>query len=180
MKRTVLAALIFPALAACSGTGNQELAYTPPPLFENPVDPSDTKLHNSVQAYLAAAQGPKNSQYEYSRVDLNGDGLREGVVLFNLPHSYWCGWSGCTMAIFEAGDDNFTLLSETARIRGPIVIGDSRTNGWGDIGVRMTGTDRRDYNILLKYDGTAYPYSPERASTMPYDLASLGGTRLFP
>ncbi len=177
---SAIAALALPSLTACGGSGKEDLAYTPPSMFTAPVDPSDAALNKSIQTYLAAAGGPLNSQYEYSRVDLNGDGLREGLVLFKLPHSYWCGWTGCTMAIFEAGDNRFALLSETARIRGPIVVGDSKTNGWGDIGVRMTGTDTHDYNVLLQYDGTGYPHNPQNQTVVPYALAALGGTRLFP
>lgn len=145
-----------------------------------PVDPSDKVLFASIQQYLGARSGPANSQYEYVRTDLNGDGLREGVVLFNLPHSYWCGWGGCTMAIFQADDNKFALLSETTKIRGPIVIGESKTNGWDDIGVRLTGTNNADYNVMLQFNGYAYPENPINETILPYDLASLGGTRAFP
>ncbi len=180
-KRLLFSALAILALPACSGTeGAQSLAYDAPPMFQNRVDPSDATLRQTIASYLSGGAGPANSQYQYSRVDLNGDGLREGLVLFNLPHSHWCGWNGCKMAIFEAGDNRFSLLSETDRIRGPIVVGDSKTNGWGDIGVRMTGMDRHDYNVLLKYDGAGYPYDPADLASVSYELAALGGTRLFP
>lgn len=178
---SALAILALPSLTACSSTeGAQDLAYEAPAMFQNKVDPSDAALRQAIADYLAGGAGPANSQYQYSRIDLNGDGLREGLVLFNLPHSHWCGWNGCKMAVFEAGDNRFSLLSETDRIRGPIVVGDSTTKGWGDIGVRMTGMDQHDYNVLLKYDGTGYPFDPAGQETMPYALAALGGTRLFP
>src|SRR5690606_6090860 len=113
-------------------------------------------------------------------MDLNGDGLREGLVLFNLPHSYWCGWSGCTLAVFGAGDNNFVLVSETTRIRGPLMIAGTTTNGWDDIGVRLSGTDNPDRDVLLRYDGAGYPDNPLNAEDAPFDLASLGGQRIFP
>ncbi len=184
MRKTVLlaaiAALVLPSLAACSGLGEEEIAYSAPDMFATPVDPSDGDLQAAVQKYLADRKGPTNSQYEYVRRDLNGDGLREGLVLFNLPHSYWCGWSGCTMAVFQARDDNFTLLSETSRIRGPIHVGGSQTNGWEDIGVRLSGTDHSDRSVLLKFNGEAYPENPTMMDDSPYDLAALGGARFFP
>lgn len=174
--------LMLPSLAACSSTEGDDISalHFQDAAPHDPVDPSDKALFASIQQYLGDKAGPKNSQYEYTRADLNGDGLREGIVLFNLPHSYWCGWSGCTMAIFQAGDNNFSLLSQTSRIRGPLMIGDTKTNGWDDIGVRLTGTDNADYNVLLQYDGTRYPENPMDQATIPYDLASLGGTRIFP
>ena len=82
--------------------------------------------------------------------------------------------------MFQAGDNNFNMVSQTSRIRGPIVVGESRTNGWGDIGVRVSGTDYADRNVLLKFDGTRYPETPMNEEEIPYDLASLGGERFFP
>lgn len=175
-----LAVLALSSLTACGSTGEEELATSMTPEYAGAVDPADAKLHSAVQTYLGLNKGPKNSQYEYVRVDLNNDGLREGLVMFNLPHSYWCGWSGCTMAVFEARDNSFALLSQTSRIRGPLVVAASETNGWGDLAVRVTGTDMYDHNVLLKFDGSAYPDNPIGQETVPYDLADLGSTRLFP
>ena len=175
-----IAVLALPSLAACGSTGGEELATTAPDMFPEQVDPSDRKLVAAIQNYLGEAKGPKNSQYEYVRADLNGDGLREGIVLFNLPHSYWCGWSGCTMAVFQAGDNHFTMLSQTSRIRGPIVVGHSRTDGWEDIGVRLSGTDYADRNVLLKFNGIGYPDTPLNEEDLPFDLAFLQGDRFFP
>ncbi|MFA5591866.1 MAG: hypothetical protein WC989_00945 [Micavibrio sp.] len=180
LKLAALAALALPSLAACSGTAREEVPVYYAQESAAPVDPSDGALHAAIQHYLESRGGPKNSQYQYTRMDLNGDGLREGLVLFNLPHSYWCGWSGCTLAVFGAGDDNFMLVSETSRIRGPLFIGGSATNGWEDIAVRLTGTDHPDRNIVLRFDGQSYPENPLNAAPVPFDLAALGGTRVFP
>ncbi len=182
MKKSLLfaafAVLALPSLAACSSTDGEELVYTPP--AETFSDPDDSALHAAVQQYLDTRKGPKNSQYQYTRMDLNGDGRREGLVLFNLPHNYWCGWSGCTLAVFEANNQNFALRSETSRIRGPLFVGGSNTNGWEDIAVRLSGTEDADRNILLRFDGTGYPDNPLNEQIVPYDIALLGGTRVFP
>lgn len=185
VKKTLLlaalAVLSLPTLVACGSTGGEELATSAPPdMFPDMHDPSDAKLFAAIQRYLGDSKGPKNSQYEYVRADLNGDGLREGLVLFNLPHTYWCGWSGCTMAVFQAGDDQFTLLSQTSRIRGPIVVGETNTDGWQDIGVRLSGTDYADRNVLLKFNGAGYPETPINEEDLPFDLAYLQGARFFP
>ncbi len=175
-----IAVLVLPSLTACSSTGEEELATSIPDMFPEIYDPSDAVLRAAIGQYLADNKGPTNSQYEYVRAALNGDGLRERLVMFNLPHSYWCGWNGCTMAVFQAGDNNFKMLSQTGGIRGPVVIGDTQTNGWDDIGVRISGMDRADQNVLLQFDGTGYPSSPIGEETAPYDVAWTGGTKLFP
>ncbi len=174
----ILATLTLPYLAACSSTGGDELALSNPQDVSS--DPSDAILHAAVQDFLTQNKGPKNSQYEYVRRDLNGDGVREGLVLFSLPHSHWCSWGGCTLAVFEPADGGFRLVSETSKIRGPLVIGSTRTNGWEDIGVRLTGNDQSDHNVLLQFDGMAYPQDPLNQTILPYDLAALGGLRVFP
>ena len=84
------------------------------------------------------------------------------------------------MAIFQAGDNGFSLVSKTTRIRGPLVVGQTRTNGWEDIGVRLSGMQNADHNVLLKFNGAAYPENPLNESPIPYDLAELGGTKIFP
>lgn len=175
-----LAAII--PLAACSTPGGKvALNHDLFPEERVPVDPSDELLVAAINQHLINIEGPKNSQYEYVRQDLNGDGLREGIVLFNLPHSYWCGWSGCSMVIFEAGDNDYALVSETKRIRGPIVIGSTETNGWADINVRVSGTGVADKNVSLRYDGLQYPESPMNQEEIPYDIAfASGGVRVFP
>lgn len=172
-------AALSPLITACSTTGGEDLTPLPKEAHV-PVDPDDALLVAAIQQHLVNSKGPKNSQYEYVRVDLNNDGLREGLVMFNLPHSYWCGWNGCTMAIFQAGDNDFGLVSETARLRGPLVIGQSSTNGWEDILVRLSGNDDADRSIVLKYDGNAYPADPTGQEEAPYDIASANGMRIFP
>lgn len=172
-----LALLALPSLTACSSSGEEELSTA---LSDIPSDPTDAQLEKSIRQYLQDRQGPNHSRYQYARIDLNNDGRRDALVLFNLPHNYWCGWSGCTMTVFEAADDHFTVLSETSRIRGPLVIGADTTDGWNDIGVRISGTGEAARNVVLRYNGLGYPDNPLNETELPYDLAALGGTKIFP
>ena len=40
--------------------------------------------------------------YDFRRVDLNGDGKRDALVLFTNPYGYWCGDNGCSMLVMKA------------------------------------------------------------------------------
>lgn len=143
-------------------------------------EPGDEALFQSIAAYIASEKGPPNSRYEYSRVDLNGDGRRDGLVLFNLPYSHWCGWGGCTMIVFEAGSDSFSVRSEIANVRGPIVVADTVTAGWRDLAVRLSGTHMADRNILMRFDGQTYPPNPLYQTEIAQGMTDIPGMMLFP
>ncbi len=142
-------------------------------------DPSDDVLKASIRSYLAQQNAPGNAQYRYERVDLNGDGMREGLVLFTLPHNYWCGWSGCTFAVFEAAETHFSFQSEILKIRGPLIVKSSTSRGWRDLAVRFSGTGTGDKNVVLRFDGARYPNDPSAQREEPLALKDPDGIRLF-
>ena len=175
--------LLLCAGASLSACGTTENIAQKDPAFNTasqPVDPDDDALHTAIQEYLTKENKPRSSQYSFMRADLNNDGRREGIVVFNLPHTYWCGWGGCTMAVFQADDRSFHHLSNTSRIRGPIVIGRSQTRGWKDLGTRLSGMNIADHNVLLRFDGAGYPQDAAGQETLPYTLAQFGESELFP
>lgn len=156
-------------LSACGG-GAQKTNITPLP---DSNDPKDEKLFEAIAKFLSVREAPPYSGYDFVRVDLDGDGLREGIVLFKLPHTYWCGWDGCGMAIFRAKNKDFTPMSVINSVRGPIYVSATGNKGWRDIIIRVSGTNMRDKNVLMQFNGLTYPSSPLLAPTMPVPLSSL-------
>ncbi len=152
-------------LSACGSNGVHDGGLTPMPPNKN--DPKDSVLINNIEQFLARKGAPAHSQYDFVRVDINNDRLRDGIVLFKIPYSYWCGWSGCGMAIFKAGDNSFSFVSDMMNIRGPIYIGPAQTNNYHDIVVRLSGTNMPDKNIMMKYDGKNYPKNPLTEPELP-------------
>ena len=157
MKNVLLLIALCLFLNAChSGGGNVSLTPLPP----EKRDPQDSVLISSINNFIAQKDAPANSLYDFVRVDLNDDELRDGLVLFKTPYSYWCGWAGCHMAVFKAEDNDFSFISDMRNIRGPIYIAPSRTNNYRDIIVRLSGANIRDKNVILKYNGNTYPENP--------------------
>lgn len=142
-------------------------------------DPKDEKLFEAITAYVAASNAPPNSTYDYVRVDLNGDGRREGIVLFKLPHTYWCGWDGCGMTIFQASNNGFALQSTINNVRGPIYVRRTGHQGWRDIIIRVSGTTMPDRNIVMAYKNGRYPQSPLLGPTMHQPLSSMNLEKYF-
>lgn len=152
---------------SCSKETSQ-IVMTPLPSTYN--DLSDDVLINSIEGFLLTKGAPPNSVYEFERVDLNDDGRREALVLFSLPHHYWCGWDGCPMAIFQPHADKFTLLALINSVRAPVYLSNAKTNGWKDIVIRVSGSRMPDKNVVLKYDGQSYPNTPMLAEDYPWTI----------
>ncbi len=157
-----LALLVLLGLSGCAAKDQppQEI-LTPMPVAAAFSDPGNGVLMDSVTAYLAITGAPLNSRYEFTRVDLNGDGRREGLVMMKSPHQHWCNSNGCRMIVFQAHNDGFTLLSEISPVRGPLTVSNQTTNGWRDLLMSVSG---RDYvqtkKVALRFDGRTYPAHP--------------------
>lgn len=162
-------------LNACSGDGGHS-SITPMP---NKQEPKDEKLFDAVTSYLKKTGGPAFSEYDFVRVDLNNDGRRDGMVLFKLPHSFWCGWDGCGMVLFLASKDDFTPLSTISNVRGPIYVSQSNDNAWKDIIIRVSGTKISDKNVIFKNNGSGYPQTPLLAPTLDIPLSALSVQTFF-
>ena len=168
-------------LSACGGSEHQMAQLTPMAGPMGVIDePADSVLFTKIDNYLIDQSGPRNARYDYARIDLNGDNRRDALVLFKLPHRYWCGWGGCTMAIFEARGDGFILRSEMTDVRGPIMVSHHTTQNWRDIIFRLSGVNMPDRNVVMAFNNGAYPVNPEGAATFNGRLIDINGERLFP
>lgn len=175
-KFKFFSALLSLFLVACGG-GTDNRGLTPMP--SKFTGPPDSVLFEDVTKYVAARNQPAHSTYKHARLDLNGDGLLDGIVLFRLPHGAWCGWDGCGMAIFLANNKNFTPVASMGGIRGPIYILEEKTNGWRDIVIRLSGTKMRDKNVILKFDGRTYPNHPMLGRAYTTSLSRVNKKTLF-
>jgi len=176
MKHIIILCTALLLLSACSNNSTTVGGMTP---FPERVDLTDAKLEEAITAYIQSRAAPPNSVYDFVRTDLNGDSNREGIVLFNLPHTYWCGWDGCGMVVFKAGHDAFTPLSTISNVRGPIYVHSKTTSGWRDIIVRVSGTNLADKNVSLQFNGNTYPKNPTLAPTLHQPIVSLRTQKFF-
>ncbi len=188
-----LYALIFIFLLSACGSGDDEshqLSLMSPaaggPLLplpdEVPVhDPDDGVFMDSVAVWLEKQGASANSQYEFTRADLDGDGRRDGLVLLQSPHQEWCMEYGCTMYIFRAHDEGFSYLSEVSPVRGPLVITEGKTNGWRDIIATVSGRSIDDAkNVALRFDGQTYPAQPALQPVHAMAISDMSGIKIFP
>lgn len=154
------------SLAACS-SGSDHAGGPLTPVPNGPVDPSDDILRVAVADFLQTSGAPVSSKFQFSRFDLDADGRRDALVLFSNPYGYWCDINGCTMLVLKAGDDRFTLINAIQPVRGPLYIGDSQSNGWKDIVVRVSGRWNAAKDVAMRYNGHEYPQNPDALPPFP-------------
>ncbi len=182
IPRLVMLTAAVLSLAAC-GTTHQAKLSQPKTMREAAVvDPGEPVFRAAIKQYLVQQGAPPSSQYEYVRQDLDGDGRREAIVMFQAPFYSWCSSDGCKMVIFKASNDHFSIASEIAPVRGPLLISDTKTKGWRDLVVRVSGRQMRPKDVAMKFDGRTYPRVPDFATPLPevIQLANLNGTQIFP
>lgn len=144
-------------------------------------DPDDGLFMEAISVWLKKNDAPENSQYQFTRIDLDGDGRRDGLVLLQSPHQSWCMEYGCTMFIFQAHDEGFSYLSEVSPVRGPLVVMNTKSNGWRDIAAYVSGRSGWDAkNVMLKFDGTAYPQQPALQTASAVNFLETDGIKIFP
>ncbi|WP_305846219.1 hypothetical protein [Photobacterium kishitanii] len=86
--------------------------------------------------------------------DLNGDGLKDALVL--LKGSDWCGSGGCSFMVFENLGSHYKLMSQSSITSPPISVANSETNGWKNLIVWTSNIG----SVLMKFNGKTYPYNP--------------------
>jgi hypothetical protein len=182
VKKFLLLAAALLSLTAC-GSMHEAHLNSPSNQKVAVVDPSDEVMRASLVSYLKAHNEPVSSQYEYVRKDLTGDGRRDAIVMLESPFYSWCNLNGCKMLVFKASDKSFAPIAEIAPVRGPLLVSESRTNGWRDLVIRISGRDDLETkNVDLKFDGRTYPPQPDMLPAMPAELAmaDINGTQIFP
>lgn len=184
--RALLLSLLAAGFLSACGAARQQSSLNDP-LLPLPADlavqdPGNEILMASLEDYVQQRSGPANTQFEYTRIDLNGDGRREGIVIMSSPHSYWCNLDGCTMLVFEAKNEGFVPRAQVAPVRGPLLVSRARSNGWNDIVLRVT--DHKNWNntrdVALRFDGRSYPPRPDRSPEVEVASIALEGVRIFP
>jgi hypothetical protein len=184
IKLLVLLCTVFLISSCTTEDRNKQALVTTPslkPAEHKIVDPNNEVFVGEVQKYLLSKNAPANSRYEITRIDLDGDGRREGLVHLVAPYSYWCNQFGCTVSVFKAHNNSFTNISEIYPIRGPIIVHKSKTNGWKDLIVRVQGQSlfEKSKNVVLKFNGKGYPLAPYSAPEI-YAFNKKAAVQIFP
>ena len=142
------------------------------------AEPPDS-LNQALLAYFTkTGTDPKYiNPHQTAQVDLNGDGHQDALVLLENP-MYFCGTGGCTMLVFKGTKSGFKFVSRSSLIRGPVLVSDTKTHGWRDLIVEVSGGGIAPKQVALKYTGSKYPLNPSTLPALPKNQP-LKGTKIF-
>lgn len=110
----------------------------------------------------------REGRYAYGRVDLNGDGTEEVLVI--LMGSFFCGTGGCNLLLLSKGDDGFTVINNFPTSRLPIIVSAQKTAGWADLVRPESGGGAEPSYVRHVFDGSRYV----EAERLPGDVTPAG------
>ena len=157
--------------------------------------PEHPELHAAINSHLLAEKvsyfgaipfKPMTPlEYRPELVDLNGDGIKEALVL--MLGQDWGGTGGQTLFVFRGVEKGFQFIGSMTCVRfpmeGSVCVMESKSNGWRDLAVRLRGRGAGQKYAHMKFSGSRYPLNPtaqeELKNTWPgsdYILISGDGT----
>lgn len=139
----------------------------------------EAALKKAVLAYLAkTGTDPQYiDPHQTALIDLNGDGRQDALVLLQNP-MYFCGTGGCTLLVFKGTKSGFQFVSRSSLIREPILVSETKTHGWRDLVVEVSGGGMAPKWVALKFTGEKYPLNPSTLPPLPKDQQTKG-TKVF-
>lgn len=133
-------------------------------------------------AVIAAAGAPdavgrfirntlKALDYERVEADLNADGRAEVFIYVRDTGS--CGSGGCTLYVLSPEERGHRLVMRATLVNPPVMLLPTSTDGWGDIGVTVSGGGIAEpYVARLRYEGGRYPSNPTMPPARPLGRAT--------
>ena len=119
-------------------------------------------LRNFLIEYLGVpeSEGDRtNTRYLSATADLNDDGQPETLVY--ILSSSRCGSGGCTMLILTMQNAHYKVITRTTITQLPIRLLPTRTNGWRDLAVTVSGGGvLHGYEAKLAFNGRKYASNP--------------------
>ncbi|QDK33704.1 hypothetical protein [Sphingomonas sp. IC081] len=180
MNRIALAATATLALTLSLAACKKDAA--PPP--EAVVTSAETEAATEAPAPQTAEEWIKANyqdavtsdlgklQYATAEADLDGDGTPE--VLAYLGGPMFCGTGGCNLVVLKRDGDGFRKMGETSVVQLPVGVLATRTRGWRDIGVAVSGGGMAEGIARLRFNGKAYPQNA--SDEVSAETASVGKT----
>lgn len=119
----------------------------------------DAALHAFLRERFAEDRTSNpDTRYAHGWADVNADGRPEAFVY--IMSGNYCGSGGCDLFIYTPEQGSFYQMARTSVTQTPVRVLNSRTRGWRDIAVGVSGGGTRARAVLLTHQGGTYPGNP--------------------
>jgi len=114
----------------------------------SPNSQVDTDVQKTLNQYFKMHRtDPKNTKFNSVKYDLNGDGIKDAIVLLD-----WCSKNGCEMLVFEGLESGYRFSSRISRVNAPLIIAQNQHYLWQSLLITKNG-----HWFKLDFDGISYP-----------------------
>ena len=164
----VLAAAATLALVSCKGEEKQPepmASSEAPAPAATPADPVAGWLAGHFSQDVNGDTG--QLLYASARADLDGDGTDEVLAYVGGP--MMCGTGGCNLVVLKRDGDGYREVGELSVVQLPVGVLKSKTNGWRDLAVSVSGGGRPADIMRVPFDGKAYASNPTTSPAEPVD-----------
>lgn len=164
----VLAAVPALLLASCTGEEPQ-----PAPSATEAAGSEAVVTPATAESWLADHFAPdvrgETDELLYARAetDLDGDGTDE--VLAYVGGSLMCGTGGCNLVVLKRDGEGYRQVGDLSVVQLPVGVLATKTNGWRDLAVSVSGGGRPGGVMRVPFDGKAYASNPTVSPAEPVD-----------
>ena len=133
--------------------------------------PDGKPIVDAIKAHLGS-QNPiaNNARFITAWNDLNGDGKDEALVYLIDP--MMCGSGGCNLYILtDQGSSKWAVESNLTVARLPIYRLTTKTDGWADLGVSVSGGGLRRMVMKVPHASGGYARNPTVSPAVPTGIA---------
>ena len=105
--------------------------------------------------------------YARAETDLDGDGKDE--ILAYVGGSLMCGTGGCNLVVLKRDGEGYRQVGDLSVVQLPVGVLPSKTDGWRDLAVSVSGGGRPGGLMRVPFDGKAYASNPTVGPAEPVD-----------
>jgi hypothetical protein len=133
---------------------------------------TDARLERFLRRLIYKSRADDIGATRYARAFVSLHGSRQTQVIVRLMGRSWCGSGGCETLILNDDGRAFHLVSKISVTQLPIRVLETRSHGWRDLGVEVSGGGiLTAYEARLSFNGAAYPSNPTTPPSEPLKRA---------
>ncbi|HKT86609.1 MAG TPA: hypothetical protein VJQ77_11065 [Novosphingobium sp.] len=173
MTRRLTVPLVLAAIAALSLASCRKEEPKPPAsateAAESPAAVTPVTAENWLADHFAPDVRGDTGELLYARADADLDGDGKNEVLAYVGGPLMCGTGGCNLVVLKRDGDGFRQVGDLSVVQLPVGVLPTKTNGWRDLAVTVSGGGKPGGLMRVPFDGTSYASNPTVSPAEPVE-----------